>query len=239
MDLRDQVTVFHITVGNINYSDSLKSLKSQNSKFRINTIKDVFPMYRAFQEMLNRCQTPFFVQVDEDFILKPHAISKMFEDIQQTGPKVMFLSYWLWDPHLQRKVMGVKIYKYRIMKNYPYRDSYSCEVDQFKRAEEDGFKWKSMNEVLGKHSPRWTDYTIFQRYKSLLEKHRYSGSLQWVENLGPEFLERVTKKSCRKEDLWAFLGMLSGIINEPKNRERDFRTYGREEFERIKKFFHL
>lgn len=234
-DVSDELTVFHITVGDPNYQESRKQLKNQTIDFTLETIENVTPMSAAFQEMLDRCETPLYVQVDEDMILERDAVRQMYEDIKETPDDVMFLAYWLNDPHVDRKVSGVKIYKYNIMKNYPFRDCYSTEVDQFQRAEEDGYKWEARMPIMGKHSPQWTAYSAYQRYRGLFQKHQTEGHLDWITQLPDKFFQRLLENPS-KEDLWGLLGALSGVMNGEIQQERNHNTYGGKEFQQLKDF---
>ena len=83
--------------------------------------------------------------------------------------------YQLLDVRLNFKIYGVKIYKYEAFKNYPYNLNHpSCEVEQLNRMKKDGYIFNDdfkgiglVPQVIGKHSPKWTERTIFERYYNL------------------------------------------------------------------------
>ena len=76
---RDHVTVFVTTVGAPSYDACRQHLGAQDCAFRLQVIDRVAPMSAAFQRMLDECPTPFFVQVDEDMLLYPHAVRTLYE----------------------------------------------------------------------------------------------------------------------------------------------------------------
>ena len=80
-DLSEQLTVFVTTVGAPSYAACRQHLRAQDCAFRLQVIDRVAPMSAAFQRMLDDCRTPFFVQVDEDMLLYPHAVRTLYERI--------------------------------------------------------------------------------------------------------------------------------------------------------------
>jgi glycosyltransferase involved in cell wall biosynthesis len=78
-DLSDVLTVFVIRCGyNPNYDDCISALMSQTVNFELIEIKDKTPMSKAFQTMIDKCQTKYYIQVDEDMILNEDAIEKIY-----------------------------------------------------------------------------------------------------------------------------------------------------------------
>src|SRR5215213_11615024 len=76
----DDTTVCVITVGDEpNFTECLERLRAQTVGFRLEIIDRIAPMSRAFREMQDRCSTQWFVQVDEDMLLYPHAIASLRE----------------------------------------------------------------------------------------------------------------------------------------------------------------
>ena len=207
-ELKD-LTVFLITCGsNPNYEACKKALENQTVSFKLEIIKDVAPMSKAFQTMLDTCQTPFYVQIDEDMVLKPYAIEKMYESITHTDVRNAMVCFRLHDTHLNLEIQGVKIYKHEVFKKYPYQDCLSCEMNQLGRMKKDGWSYLSMNDVLGDHSPYWTEELIFDRYFIFMQKSN-------LENL-PQELLNIYLKNPTKLNLYAFLGAISGIITPEK-----------------------
>ncbi|MCA9468683.1 MAG: hypothetical protein KC643_25025, partial [Nitrospira sp.] len=58
-------TVFIITVGDMTFPACQEAIRLQDTRaFILDIIQNVHPMSAAFQEMITRCQTEYFIQVD-------------------------------------------------------------------------------------------------------------------------------------------------------------------------------
>jgi len=257
LNLQDKLTVFVITVGNPNFEDCLKALQNQTCKFKLEIIKNVYPISVAFQRMIDNCKTEYYIQVDEDMILFPYAIEKMYLTIENGNPfnykscdsefisrkKLNFVSFALKDPHLDMYISGIKIYRHSIFKQYPYDlKLFSCEFEQLQRVnmKHGGVLILELNEqnCMGLHSPKWNEYFIFQRYKNLMEKHLLYSWMGWVQELPIKFVYKFLREPTRI-NLFALFGLIAGILSDKSKLkgERDIRTYARKEFSNIIKFF--
>ena len=200
-------------------------LKNQTCKFTLNIIKDFSPLSRAFQKMLDRVQTPYYIECDEDMVLHHNAVEKMYNDIAGAlfDEKVALHAYMLRDSHLDFPIYGVKIYKSEIFKKYPYNlKDPSCEMEQLKRIEADGFSYKLLPDVMGEHSPLWSNELIFERYFNLMEKFKIFRYI-WMEKLPGILLQKV-QKDPNEQNVYALAGALSSIYSDNMmDAEKDIR----------------
>ncbi|MBU1213449.1 MAG: radical SAM protein [Alphaproteobacteria bacterium] len=220
LDLNEKVTVFIVTVGGLDYAPCRAALRAQDSQFNLEIIRNIAPMNAAFQQMAERCKTPFFVQVDEDMILEPHAVRQLYEEMQEQAPNVAFHCLSLWDTDLGYPIDGCKIYRHAIMAQVPWRDSYSCEVDQFERLWESGFqfsrRWRPYrgDHVIGEHGRFWTPKTLFQRYRRIAIKSRINPKMfAWWDQWGSNLLQRFAFTGTQRA-LFAMLGWIDGKRTE-------------------------
>lgn len=220
-DFTNELTVFVISAGdNPNFQDCLDALSRQTCKFELKLIKNIAPMSRAFQEMINLCKTPYYVQVDEDMILEDSSIETMYESIKKSKEKTFMISYMLKDVHLDFNIVGIKIYKHHIMKQYPYNlDVISCEKEQILRLEQGGYVFESKGMVVGLHSPKWTTELIYERYFDLMEKYKVYG-YSWLEHLPKKLCNKI-KESPTEENIYAFLGAIMSVSTGEKLRDRE------------------
>ena len=238
MSIEDEVTVFVSTIDSVSFSECMKHLAQQDCRFRLEVIENVAPMSAAFQQMIDRCRTPYYVQVDEDMLLKPHAIRTLYECVKESDEDHAIVVRLLWDEHLVRAIQGVKIYRHQIVSQFPYRDVQSCERDQVTRFQDRGFKigrpidreyFEGCPEVLGYHGKFFHAESVFERYFTLMQKRRkYSGKVNWLDRHLIEFFERF-KKDPTEFNLMAILGVLAGHLlgyhQENDAGEKDFRKY--------------
>jgi hypothetical protein len=143
------------------------------------------------------------------------------------------------DVHLNFDIHGIKGYKHKILKNYPYNlNIISCEMEQIERLKNDGFEIDMIESVLGLHSPKWTNELIFERYFDLMEKWK-KYKYWWMEQV-PNKLMNKYKEDPSEINLFALSGALSSISNPEllRNREKNFEIKD-DNFDRIKKMLKL
>lgn len=236
-DTLNKITVFVIsTENNPNYNACIDALKKQTIKFKLDIIKNYCPLSKAFQEMINRCTTEYYIEVDEDMILAPNGIEKMYNSINHTEDKISMAVHKLHDVHLNFNIYGIKIYKHRIFKNYPYNQQHpSCEVEQLDRMKKDGYSYLTISEIIGTHSPYWNNELIFERYYNLMEKFKLY-HYDWLEKV-PVNLWNILKQNPTKQNLFALTGALSSILSDKTMEcEKNMQTKQKDYF-KMKTFF--
>jgi hypothetical protein len=215
VDLPD-LTIFLITCGeNPNYPHCVEALQNQTCTFNLEVIRDVSPMAKAFQQMLDKCKTPYYIQVDEDMILKENAIITMYKDIKIASKNTAMIVYRLHDQHLNFNIQGVKIYKHEIFKQYPYNlNTLSCEMEQLNKMKNSGYIYQENNTVLGEHSPYWNNELIFDRYFIFMQKHDF------------KYLPAQTFETYRNNptqlNWYALLGSICGTLIKDMKRDKAF-----------------
>lgn len=221
--MNNDVTVFVIACdnGDPNRELCLNALRPQSDKIEV--IHNVAPMSAAFQQMLDRCETPLFIQVDQDMVLVPGAVEKMVKTINAQPRNIAFVVFLLQDVHLNMAIQGVKIYRRDIMRKFPYNlATISCEKNQMDRLKEGGYTVHAVNEVLGMHSPSWTPELIFERYFDLMQKWWVYG-YSWLEDM-PRKLLAIWQKNQTDTNLYAYLGAVAGsAAPKLRTREKDYR----------------
>jgi MoaA/NifB/PqqE/SkfB family radical SAM enzyme len=238
LDLSHLVTAFVVSSGNNpNFQSCLDALKNQTIKVNIDIIKDYNPMSVAFQQMLIRCKTPYYIEVDEDMILNNDALEILYNAIiNECDKNVAMIAFQLLDVHIDFVIYGIKIYKYDIFKKYPYNlENMSCEVEQLDRMKADGYTYKLSDKIVGKHSPLWNNELIFERYLNLMEKFK-EFKYGWLENM-PKKLFDMFKKDPSELNLFALLGAYTSIASKDKIAigEKDF-TIKRFGFHKMQSF---
>ncbi len=200
-------------------------------------------MAAAFQQMQERCRTTWYVQVDEDMILYPHAIAELRRKISATPPNVAIYCATLWDCDAEMFLYGVKIYRTDVVRQFPYANSMSCETEQIARMKDKGYtvELHALEEpdgCLGEHGKHYTPETIFKRWQRMFQKHRALRRNHWVRPYAKSLMERYARTGSQVH-LYAALGAIAGISGElPPDEEVDFRQ-SNEVFERLKGFFPL
>ena len=231
-NLSEQVTVFVTTVGAPSYAACRAHLEVQDCTYALEIIDRVAPMNAAFQRMLDRCRTPFFVQVDEDMLLYPHAIRALCDQLAEAEASVAMCMGELYDAHLARCILGVKIYRHAIVRRYPFADVQSFEKLQMRQLKADGYTlaWAppaiepTRERTLGLHGTHWTAASIFERYATLERRRQgHPRDLAWFAEYPPVFLRRFLDDPCEL-NFFALMGALWGALAGP-GADKDYRTY--------------
>jgi hypothetical protein len=149
-----------------------------------------------FNEMHLRCRTEFYIQVDEDMLLFPHAVQALRTSIASASRNVWSSCASLWDCDAQRAIYGVKIYRLSIVK-VPYSNTPSCEIEQVAGLRAAGYEELlqplDFANCLGEHGKHYSPETIFKRWQRCFQKHRLFGNMQWIEPYPRVLLDRYVK----------------------------------------------
>jgi glycosyltransferase involved in cell wall biosynthesis len=237
-----ETTIFVTTIGDQqHFCKCIEHLRSQSVARPLEIIDHVGPMSAALQQMIDRCDTPFYVQVDEDMSLFPDAIKMLECLMKQSPPSVAMICAYLWDCETQQAIQGVKIYRHAIVKQFPYRNTLSCEIEQISRMKAAGFTVKILPSgdratCFGEHGGRYTPKTVFKRWQRHFQKHHQIGNMKWIEPWPGRLLERYLE-SRDSVHLYAFLGAVAGITGgAPPDREIDWKETNRA-FESLQRYF--
>jgi|WetSurSiteA1Bulk_404760.scaffolds.fasta_scaffold16053_2 MoaA/NifB/PqqE/SkfB family radical SAM enzyme len=224
----NDLTVFLLSTGEPSTDECKRLLKAQDISFELKAITNIAPMNVAFQAMLDQCETPYFVQVDADMMLRPHAIRTLFEAMQAARKEVSEVVGWLWGDAEHMPIQGIKIYRHGVVKRFPYQSSFSCEmlvVEQMKAA---GYVVESMplpaglDGCLGTHFSLQTPEMAFRRWQRLAQKHRRYNWMGWVSTMIPKLRARAHTSQIHHA---AYVGAIVGLSGSIEgNREIDWRN---------------
>ncbi len=254
-DLRDRLTVFVSTVEAPDLVDCLAGLAKQRCRFRLRILHNVAPMSAAFQAMIDLCDTPYYVQVDEDMALHRHAIWSLYERIVQADDRCVFYCLPLHEPLRDVCLLGVKIFRTELAREFPLDpEAHSCEIDQIRRFEARGYHYRyefggfalrDCPSCAGQVNPSWSErywaprpvpkhvlldvYTKFRRDFEKLSAP--DNQVDWLRDWPSRFAARFAARP-NPLDLFALLGSLDGHFRPgPLRREKDFRAPPAERFE--------
>jgi hypothetical protein len=232
-DLSDAVTVFVTTVGAPSFANCLEHLREQDCTYTLRVIDRVAPMNAAFQRMLDDCRTPYFVQVDEDMLLYPHAVRTLHAAMTGAGPDVAIVAADLYDVHVERCIIGVKIFRHEIVRRYPFEASDAFEMRQVARLEADGYRVLRgtpgpvpvAGRTLGVHGTEWTPHSIYERYLTLERRRRaLPPQLSWFREYPAVFLRRFLDEPSEL-NFFALLGVIAGALAPAEAGAKDYRIY--------------
>ena len=203
-------------------------------------------MSEAFQQMLDRCETEYYVQVDEDMHLDPDAIERLHTVIDASNPSIALACGALWDCDVSHPIYGLKIYRHRIVKDFRYHDTFSCEKTQLDALRAAGYEAEllsldSREDCFGEHGKYYDRRSIYVRWRRLMQKRvlyreRPGRNLPWVEDWPKRLLDRYLKTRDPLH-MYALFGAVAGLASPlPDDREYDYRDPV-PDFELLREYF--
>ena len=172
------ITIFLITISSHHLKHSLNCINklNLNNNVLINVIKDVCPTNKAYNTMVERCKTQWFIQLDEDMEIYDNCIDLMIESIKETPNnrlKHTFLfTFKLIDEYLglgnPPTLCGIKLYNFIIMQNFKIENSEQSvsQVDKLwhNKIFESGYNENIVSKIVGYHALHRTPYDLLIRY---------------------------------------------------------------------------
>jgi glycosyltransferase involved in cell wall biosynthesis/radical SAM superfamily enzyme YgiQ (UPF0313 family)/ADP-heptose:LPS heptosyltransferase/tetratricopeptide (TPR) repeat protein len=233
-----RVTLFALTIGDPVFTACMEAIRKQDyPRFRVDVVENFRPVSTADQEMIRRCETDYFVKLDEDMILNPDAVRRM-EAIMDAAPAhVGMICFHLFDEDRETRIQGIKIFRTSHLKEHRVRDVRASDMDLLDRLEERGVKWVLHDEIMGRHGTFYTPEIIYLRYKTMYEKDIS------VWNVLTDDIRRKADRFRESGDplqLFALLGAVHGIIGAPFARDeeaKDFLKYNPRELELFRELF--
>jgi len=197
-----QITIFLISIQSHQLEYSLESINKLDPYYPVivNVIMNVSPTNRAYNQMRERCTTPYFIQLDEDMELHEDAIQICMNQIEKSSRarKTFLHTFKLIDTDLgvgnPPIIDCLKLYNNQIMQNYPtYNNGETAvsSVDYFWHTPilNDGYIINTTNIIIGNHGKNRSNYDIFLRYckitKSLLDPNIKTNSGHICKLLAP------------------------------------------------------
>lgn len=231
-DAFDEVTVFVTTVGAPTFQACLEQLCRQDCTFRLEVLDHVAPLGVALQRMVDTCTTHFYVQVDEDMLLYPHAIRTLWERIRERSDTALVVGN-LYDVHLERHIAGVKIFRHEAVRDHQVQGTPDWVAGLQQHLRRTGHRIVGMpftdEGTLGLHGTAYTPAAAYERYASLARRWRAKVDyLDWFGGYPAIFLQRFLTDPS-EVNFFALMGVIAGALDATPDmgREKDFRTYAR------------
>jgi hypothetical protein len=223
IDLRDKVTAFVITCGESSINACMTCVEQQDAKTTIEILENLTPFSEAYKEMLARCKTPYFIQVDADMLLYPHAFKTLFKLITKAPSNTALLSAGLHDVHLDRQIHGIKIFNQKIAAAFPPVDGPRWHVQRNEEFERNGYCCErvplsgdsaSDTSILGLHGAFYNNQSIFKRYYKLQRDRRsHPLQLKWFDEYPSIFLDRYLSDPTQL-NYCALMGVMAESFEE-------------------------
>jgi hypothetical protein len=181
-----KITIFLITIQSdqLKYSLDCINKLDKNYSVIINVIMNVSPTNKAYNQMRERCKTPYFIQLDEDMELREDTIKICIDQINKFKMNNNFFlhTFKLIDNDLgignPPIIDSLKLYNNEIMQKYPTYNNGDIAVSSVdylwhNPILNDGYKINDTLIIIGNHGNHRSNYDLFLRYckitKSILD----------------------------------------------------------------------
>ncbi len=175
-------TIFSFTNGRSTYEYSARSLAdSWDRQAEIVVLRDMH-FSDAVRECVERCDTPYFFKVDDDFILHPKAVAYMRKRVlEYPNPDELGIYYChLWEDWTSRVRQSVKVYRAEALRHIGgFKADYLGMVDKATKAalERAGFKVVKDQSVIALHAcGSWEEQLEYERLWSSVADKPYRKS---------------------------------------------------------------
>lgn len=242
--MENKLTVFLLTVGSPQFKKTFEAIKKEIERTEgvaLEIIDKVAPFSKACNTMLEKCKTPYFIQLDEDMILDKGSLQFMLETMEKAledNPKIAQYVFRLRDKDMG-DILGVKIYNYSIVSKYSWEDIVSTDRYFNKKLIDDGYIIKVLEpkeQTIGTHALYRSDYELFLKsatigYK-LNEKKTSSDKRMFLKfyNSSCSYEKYSFKSFCKLSGL--FYGAMFGV-------KEDYNKYPLQEFKQIDETFSI
>ena len=228
-----QITIFLISIQSHQLEFSLDSINKLDPNYTVlvNVIMNISPTNRAYNQMRERCKTPYFIQLDEDMDLKKDAIQICMNQIKNSKiptNKIFLHTFRLIDTELgigNPPVIGcLKLYNNEIMKKYPTYNNgetpvssvdYLWHIPILKY----GYQINKTRIIIGNHGNHRSNYDLFLRYckitKSILDPNIKTSTGHICKLLAPLHSDQ----SSISELLWIILDHFKNIVKDSNLEE--------------------
>jgi len=235
-NLTGKLEAYFITNGRSTSPYAEEALRIQKYvKFKITVHKDM-DWLTANTRILETCESKFFLRVDDDMILNPHAVRFMWYMIKDQPSKVAMKGCKLWEPYSSKIIKGIKIYNTAIAKDIGFRISKIGKIDKLFTADarKKRKKVRYTDDVVGIHACASFDehlkYALmrgehkgpdFQQERVWMKQHikGYGVSLEKQAEMANKFIWRMNKRN--KSTFFKFVRENQNELREPQNESNE------------------
>lgn len=174
--MKKDLTVFVLTTGEENLELCLSHLNNQfftqKIDFDVQVIDKVYPMSTAFNCMIDRSNSDYYIQIDADILLFNNTI----EILYRAAKKMPFYYYNVGGP-LYEEGFGVggsiRCWRREWVRRFRYQDCRTVDRNLQNRMKKWGLRSKALKVILGTHVARSSPFLDYLKTKSDVEKWRF------------------------------------------------------------------
>lgn len=223
--MNTDLEIFVITNGRSTYEYCLQSILKQTIRTTFTVIRDR-KWKDALHEIMERCQSSYFLRVDDDFILHKQAVEFILESLKLYGTEnIAQYCYHLWEIWTGRRITGVKLYSMSAMKSiggHQFNKYGRTDKKTNEALRDAGYVLARDSSIIGFHTcGTWKEQRRYEKLWQKASKKSYHKStnlemkkyckthlVSRLANLAPKFLQRANKVrvgKCQFTNFYYFL----------------------------------
>jgi hypothetical protein len=225
-----------MTCGEETEYDCLKSIEPFRNEIQFQEVRNVYPQIKALNQMLDQVETDYLIPLDSDMVLFPDALERIQRAIDKYSHDLQWHSilFPLWDTLSEKKILALKILRTNIMKQYPFVESATPDIEHFECLTKAGFTCIQnylARSPIGNHIVKGAWY-CYQKYKDVYRTYRVRG-WEWDPGifLGGETIQEKSKAhfdfflykhimTNNDDYLYCIAGMVDGLTCELENKSK-------------------
>jgi hypothetical protein len=234
-----EITMVLMTCGEETEGECLAAIEPFRDQIEFFEVRNVYPQIRALNYMIDGVWTDYFVPLDADFVLNPDALRRIVcaLDAVRDDPSWHSILFPLWDTLTSRRILALKLLRTSVMKEHPFKESATPDVEHFSRLTEAGYSCIDSHleeEPIGKHVIRGAHF-CYHKYRDVYLTYRShgrtwdAGVFESEGNLGAraqahfDFFFYRWVMTGNKDYLWCIAGMVDGLISEVDHKSKSLK----------------
>ena len=241
-----QYTIFLITINGPQLKNCLNSINNLNLDISciVNVIMNIEPTNKAYNQMRIRCDTHYFIQLDEDMILFENTLNIINKN--NNNRKKFFLNiYRLKDNYLgvseDKFLYGLKVYDQNIMKKFPTTDNGNTSVSAVDRLwhvlpRENGYVCKSHRVIIGYHEMHRSNFDLFLKY-SKVTNNLLSKEIIQAGKIKDDLCRLLIPLNKIKNGNYHFYMLINHFLCNRFKIDNDFKYFFKRIYDLLKTYF--
>lgn len=236
------ITFVLMTCGELTEQRCLAAIKPFRDRIEFFEVRNVYPQIKALNQMIEGVRTPYFIPLDADIILKPRAWERIRAAVNRHNSDLTWhtILFPLWDTLTQRRILALKVMRTSIMKENPFVESATPDVEHYARLTSLGYTCIDeylKSETIGKHIVKG-EFFCYHKYRDVYQTYKSHG-WEWDSGAflgGNDLFERAKAHfhyfvhrwlvTDNWDYLWCVAGMVDGIFTPTEHKSKSLHRRG-------------
>jgi hypothetical protein len=234
-----EITAALMSCGEWAEAECLASIEPFRDEVEFIEIRNVFPQVEALNQMIECVKTEYFFPLDADMILKPNAWERILDALNaHRFGRWHSILFPLWDTLTERKILALKLMRSKVMKENPFIDGPTPDVEHFQRLTSLGFTCVQdylLEEPIGLHVVKGKQF-CYSKFRDVYQTYK-TYDFEWDSGVfmgGNDLRSRAKAhfdyfllkylETGKKDYLHCIAGMMDGILSPLENKSKSYES---------------